>query len=60
MTVKELMEKLEQFPADAPVIAINNAQSIFDVACGDELEGAVCAMTENLDREMEQMVFLKY
>lgn len=60
MIVRELMKKLEEFPPEAPVIAIGDAYSIFDVTSGDEVEGAVCAITENNDREMQQMVFLKY
>lgn len=60
MTVRELMGKLERFPQDAPVIAIDRADDIFDVYNGDELESVVCAMTENNDGYMEQMVFLKY
>lgn len=60
MIVRELIRKLEQFPEGAPVIAIDRADDIFDVRNGGELEGAVCAIAENNDGDMEQMVFLKY
>lgn len=60
MTVRELIDKLEKFPENAPVIATDDAYSVFDVTGGYEVEGVVCAMTENNDREMEHMVFLKY
>ncbi len=60
MIVKELMKKLEKFPEDAPIVVISDADCIFDISYGDEVEQVICAMTENNDREMEQMVFLKY